>query len=154
MLLLLVIFIATTIYLMLKRKISNTGMYNSKTSTEENKDTESNIYKCTNTNAAYKQRATANNETEVTYDTINPVEGTTELQGSTENRDSAKLNMEQNVAYESSTAAAQISLRSNIAYYKSGKSLEEIDQDCDDQYDYCNVRSQPFCDHSSYAVIW
>lgn len=46
--------------------------------------------------------------------------------------------MEENVAYESSNAAPQISLGSNVAYCKSGRELtEENDYDhIDDQYDY------------------
>lgn len=139
MLLLLVAIISTAVCLMhmLKRKCFNLTSnvdYNSKMSTEENK--ESNIYNIiTNTNAAYKQTATASTELEVMYDTIDLVEGTNELQASTENQDS-KLNMEQNMAYEPSTAV-QIPLRSNVAYYmhKSGKPLQENDH-ADDQYDY------------------
>ena len=124
----------------LKRKgLANIHEYNSKTSVEEGK--ESNTYNTiTNTNAAYKQTDTANStELEVLYDTISLVEDTTELQQSTENQDS-KLNMEQNVAYESSTYT-QISLRSShVAYHNimqnSGKRLQEIDHTVDDQYDY------------------
>ena len=58
----------------------------------------------------------------------------TEQQRSTENWDS-KLDMEQNVAYESSNTA-QISLGTNIAYYESGRQLEENVYENDYQYDY------------------
>ena len=57
-----------------------------------------------------------------------------EQQQSTENWDS-KLDMEQNVAYESSNTA-QISLGTNVAYYESGRQLEENVFENDYQYDY------------------
>ena len=127
---------------MLKRKGFNLTANvdnNSKMSAEEGK--ESNIYNIvTNTNAAYKQTATTSysTELEVMYDTISLVEGlsTTEPQQPTDNQHS-RLNMEENVAYESSTAT-QMSLSTNVAYYmhKSGKALQENDHYTDDQYDY------------------
>ena len=58
-----------------------------------------------------------------------------EQQQSTENWDS-KLDMEQNVAYESSNTA-QISLGTNVAYYESRRQLEEnVYYENDYQYDY------------------
>ena len=81
----------------------------------------------TNTNVAYKpvlHTTTVNAEFGIMH-------GTTEPQQSSENQDS-KLNMEHNVAY---TPFAQISLTSNVAYHKSGKPLEEND-DQTEYYDY------------------
>ena len=117
--------------IMLKQKGFNTD--NSKMSAEEGKEI------VTNTNAAYKQTATTSyTELEVMYDTTSLVEGlsTTKPQQPTDNQHST-LNMDQNVAYESSTAT-QMSLSTNIAYYvhKSGKALQENDHYTDDQYDY------------------
>ena len=63
--------------------------------------------------------------------------GSSEQKLSTENQVS-KLDMEQNVAYESSNTV-QISLGTNVAYYESGRQLEEnvYENDlADDQYDY------------------
>ena len=63
--------------------------------------------------------------------------GSTGQKSSTENQVS-KLDMEHNVAYESSTTA-QISLGTNAAYCESGRQLEEnvYENDLpDDQYDY------------------
>ena len=84
----------------------------------------------TSTNAAYQQTIIANTEIKVI---TNPVEGTTELQQSNENWDS-KLNMEQNVAYESSATAPISFYRSNITYCMSRKLAEDNDR-TDDQYD-------------------
>ena len=69
------------------------------------------------------------------YDNVtDPVEqDTTELQQSIKVWES-ELNVEYNVAY----GAAELSLSSNVAYYKSGKPPEANDQDyvIDDKYDY------------------
>ena len=56
-------------------------------------------------------------------------------QQSTENWVDSKLDMEHNVAYESSNTA-QISLGTNVAYYESGRQLEENVYGNDYQYDY------------------
>ena len=87
----------------------------------------------TNTNVAYKpvlHTMTVNAE----------FKGTTEPQRSTENLD-PMLNMEQNVAYTSSSNTTQthVSLTSNVAYYKSGiPKLEEdyYENDQTEYYDY------------------
>jgi hypothetical protein len=60
---------------------------------------------------------------------------TEQQQSAAENWDS-KLDMEQNVAYESANTA-QISLSTNVAYYKSqGRQLEENTYENDPAYDY------------------
>ena len=76
----------------------------------------------TNTNVAYKpvlHTATVNTDFGILH-------GISEPQQSTENRGS-KLNMEQNVAYYALSNTAQISLTLNVAYYKSRKPLEELE---------------------------
>lgn len=134
MLLLLVAIVTAAACVMHNNKLKRNGSnstanvhdnYNSKTSAEQGKET--NIYnKDTNTNAVYnKQTGSANTELEVLYDTVGPVQGNIELQQSTEH-EVCKLNVEQNVAYESSTAA-KTSLRSNVAYntHKFGTPFQE-----------------------------
>ncbi len=88
----------------------------------------------TETNVAYKpvvHTETANAGIDIMY-------GSTKQRVTAENHVS-KLDMEQNVAYESSNAV-QISLGTNAAYYESGRQFEENDYYendlIDDQYDY------------------
>ena len=123
--------IYTIVRLVLKWKAHNLSANaesNPKTSVEGEETNIDNIV--TSTNAAYQQTITANTEIKVI---INPVEGTTELQQSTENWDS-KLNMEQNVAYQSSATAPISFYRSNITCCSSRKPPEDNDH-TDDQYD-------------------
>ena len=90
----------------------------------------------TNTNVAYKPVLHTT--------TVNAVfKGTTEPQLSTKNLNSMlnSLNIEQNVAYTSSSNTTQthVSLTSNVAYYKSGiPKLEEdyYENDQTECYDY------------------
>ena len=125
--LLLVAIIATIVCLVLQKwKVYN--LSSSQMVEYFNKPGNENITVTTETNVAYKpvvHTATVNAGIEIMH-------GSTKQRQSTENWDS-KLDMEQNVAYESSNAA-QISLSTNIAYYKSGRQLEE--NDYDNEYDY------------------
>ena len=89
----------------------------------------------TESNIAYKSVQHA--------ETINAGEEMTQCHGSGkqssgQNWDS-KLDMEQNMAYESSSAAQiSCSTKINVAYYKSGRQLEENVYEIDglDEYDY------------------
>ena len=90
----------------------------------------------TESNVAYKSVQHA--------ETVNDGYEMTQCRGSNkqstrQNWDS-KLDMEQNMAYESSSAA-QISFSTNVAYYKAGSQLEEnvCETDgLDEYYDYIN----------------
>ena len=75
-------------------------------------------------------------------ETVNAGEEMTQCHGSVtqstgQNWDAKQLDMEQNMAYESSNVA-QISCSTNVAYYKSGRQLEENVYETDDlnEYDY------------------
>ena len=50
----------------------------------------------------------------------------------------AKLDMEQNMAYESSSAA-QISFSTNVAYYTSGRQLEGDVDETNDRHEYEDI---------------
>ena len=89
----------------------------------------------TETNVAYKSVQHA--------ETVNDGYEMTQCHGSVtqstgQNWDS-KLDMEQNMAYETSNAA-QMSCSTNVAYNKSGRQLEENVYEIDDldEYDYIN----------------
>ena len=85
----------------------------------------------TETNVAYKPVVL----TETASAGFEIMHGSTEQKSSTENQFS-KLDMEQNVAYESSNTA-QIPLGTNVAYYGSGRRLEEnVYENGDQYYDY------------------
>ena len=73
----------------------------------------------TEANVAYKSVV----RTETASAGFEIMHGSTEQKSSTENQVS-KLDIEQNVAYESSNTA-QISIDTNVAYYESGRQLEE-----------------------------
>jgi lipopolysaccharide export LptBFGC system permease protein LptF len=89
----------------------------------------------TETNVAYKSVVC----TETANAGFDIMHGNTEQRLSTTEKQTSKLDIEQNVAYESSNAV-QISLGTNVAYYESGRQLEENDYYendlVDDQYDY------------------
>lgn len=124
--------ISTIVCLVLKWKAHNLSANaesNPETSVEGEETNIDNIV--TSTNTAYQQTIIANTEIKVI---INPVEGTTELQQSAENWDS-KLNMKQNVAYESSATAPISFYRSNITYCMSQRKPPEDNDHTDDQYD-------------------
>lgn len=115
---------------MLKRKCFNylsTNIEYSNSETSVGNHQEANIV--TKVNIAYKsvqQTVPINDELEVMYNTAESL------------RIESMESMEENVAYEPSNAAPQISLGSNVAYHKSERELsEENDYDhIDDQYDY------------------
>jgi hypothetical protein len=89
----------------------------------------------TETNVAYKSVM----HTETANAGFDIMHGSTEQRLSTTENHVSNLDMEQNVAYESSNAV-QISLGTNAAYYESGRQFEENDYYendlADDQYDY------------------
>ena len=116
-----------------KRKVYNSSSPLSQTTNEYFNKPAGDKKFTTETNVAYKpvvRTETGNAGFEIMH-------GSTEQRLSTENQ-ASELDMEQNVAYESSNTA-QVSLSTNVAYYVSGRQLEEniYENDlADDQYDY------------------
>ena len=126
---LLLLFVATIVYLASQKWKVYISSSSSRTTNEcFSKAGDENF--TTETNVAVVHTETASADFEVMH-------GNMEQKPSTENQVS-KLDMEQNVAYESSNTV-QISLGTNVAYYESGRQLEEnvYENDlADDQYDY------------------
>ena len=125
---LLLVAVIATIVCLVSQKWKVYNLSSSQTVEYFNKPGNENNIVTTETNVAYKPVVHTATGIEIMH-------GSTEQRQSTKDWDS-KLDMEQNVAYESSNTA-QISLNTNIAYYKSGRQLEENDYENDlAEYDY------------------